>query len=69
MRAVTLSEALDRIQVGARARRGGWHNGLLYIYVPAPAALPSRSCAIAKAAIRWNSLIRPGVPTGLLMIG
>lgn len=27
MRAVTLSEALDRIQVGARARRGGWHNG------------------------------------------
>jgi len=47
VRAVTLSEALDRIQVGARARRGGWHNGLLYIYVP-------RAGGIAEPFLRYR---------------
>lgn len=31
---MTLSDVLDQIQAGARARRSGWHNGLLHIYVP-----------------------------------
>lgn len=31
---MTLSDVLDQIHAGARARRSGWHYGLLYIYVP-----------------------------------
>src|SRR3546814_13919516 len=36
---------------------------------PAPAALPRRYCAIAKAAISWHSLLRHVVPHGSPMLG